>query len=151
MITIEKTVISETEPQVTNVGWFKPSTGELKYFSDGWKSTTPPVATAETLGGVKVGEGLSVTEDGTLSASGGGGDNEPLIIDNVNFNGTRFGGTTAQFTAALSAYQAGRTVLLRYTDPDDETGMTTILGVHNNDNALCALDPKGKQICPFAG
>ena len=35
MITIEKTVISETEPQVTNVGWFKPSTGELKYFSDG--------------------------------------------------------------------------------------------------------------------
>lgn len=32
-----------------------------------------PAATAETLGGVKVGEGLSVTEDGTLSVQGGGG------------------------------------------------------------------------------
>lgn len=30
-----------------------------------------PIATAETLGGVKVGPGLSVGEDGTLSASGG--------------------------------------------------------------------------------
>lgn len=33
-----------------------------------------PAATAETLGGVKVGEGLEVAEDGTLSATGGGGD-----------------------------------------------------------------------------
>lgn len=31
-----------------------------------------PAATATTLGGVKVGSGLSVTADGTLSASGGG-------------------------------------------------------------------------------
>lgn len=30
-----------------------------------------PIASAETLGGVKVGSGLSVTSDGTLSASGG--------------------------------------------------------------------------------
>lgn len=30
-----------------------------------------PPATSETLGGVKVGSGLSVTSDGTLSASGG--------------------------------------------------------------------------------
>ena len=32
-----------------------------------------PPATSETLGGVKIGSGLSVTEDGTISASGGGG------------------------------------------------------------------------------
>ena len=32
-----------------------------------------PIATASTLGGIKVGSGLSVTSDGTLSASGGGG------------------------------------------------------------------------------
>jgi len=31
-----------------------------------------PIATASTLGGIKVGSGLSVTSDGTLSASGGG-------------------------------------------------------------------------------
>lgn len=35
-----------------------------------------PVATSEVLGGVKVGSGLSVTEEGVLSAS-----IEPLIID----------------------------------------------------------------------
>ena len=32
-----------------------------------------PPATASTLGGIKVGDGLSVESDGTLSASGGGG------------------------------------------------------------------------------
>lgn len=32
-----------------------------------------PAATATTLGGIKVGEGLSVESDGTLSASGGAG------------------------------------------------------------------------------
>lgn len=32
-----------------------------------------PIATASTLGGIKVGSGLSITSDGTLSASGGGG------------------------------------------------------------------------------
>lgn len=32
-----------------------------------------PIATASTLGGIKVGSGLSVTSDGTLSAAGGGG------------------------------------------------------------------------------
>lgn len=33
---------------------------------------TLPAATADTLGGIKVGSGLSVEEDGTLSATGGG-------------------------------------------------------------------------------
>lgn len=32
-----------------------------------------PPATANTLGGVKIGDGLEVEEDGTLSTSGGGG------------------------------------------------------------------------------
>ena len=35
-----------------------------------------PTATANRLGGVKVGSGLTVEEDGTLSASGGGGGSE---------------------------------------------------------------------------
>ena len=43
----------------------------LSITSDGTLSAPP--ATASTLGGVKVGSGLSVTSDGTLSASGGGG------------------------------------------------------------------------------
>lgn len=43
--------------------------------SDGSGSSyTLPAATASTLGGVKIGSGISVTSDGTISASGGGGD-----------------------------------------------------------------------------
>jgi hypothetical protein len=34
---------------------------------------TLPIASDETLGGVKVGNGLSIGDDGTLSTSGGGG------------------------------------------------------------------------------
>lgn len=34
---------------------------------------TLPIATTATLGGIKVGAGLSITVDGTLSATGGGG------------------------------------------------------------------------------
>lgn len=32
-----------------------------------------PIASADTLGGVKVGDGLSISDSGVLSASGGGG------------------------------------------------------------------------------
>ena len=40
------------------------------------KAAALPVATGDTLGGVKVGSGLSITEDGTLFATGGGGTGE---------------------------------------------------------------------------
>ena len=44
----------------------------LPYVSDGGGSSGDlPIATATTLGGIKVGNNLSITEDGTLSASGG--------------------------------------------------------------------------------
>ena len=44
----------------------------LPYVSDGGGSSgNLPIATATTLGGIKVGNNLSITEDGTLSANGG--------------------------------------------------------------------------------
>lgn len=44
----------------------------LPYVSDGGGSAGDlPIATATTLGGVKVGNNLSITKDGTLSATGG--------------------------------------------------------------------------------
>ena len=43
---------------------------EVKNFPGGGGSYTLPPATASTLGGIKVGSGLSVTNDGTLSADG---------------------------------------------------------------------------------
>ena len=54
---------------------------------------TLPAATPTTLGGVKVGEGLTVTEDGTISATGGGasGDYLPIsggtLTGNLSLNG----------------------------------------------------------------
>lgn len=39
--------------------------------NSGGGSYVLPAATAERLGGVKIGSGISVTEDGTISASGG--------------------------------------------------------------------------------
>lgn len=46
---------------------------KLNGIAAGANNYTLPAATASTLGGIKVGSGLSVTSDGTLSATGGGG------------------------------------------------------------------------------
>lgn len=43
---------------------------EVENFPDGGSGYTLPPATASVLGGIKVGSGLSVTNDGTLSADG---------------------------------------------------------------------------------
>lgn len=52
-----------------------------------------PVASADTLGGVKVGEGLSINESGVLSASGGGG----ATIIEMNFTGD------SEYTSSMTA------------------------------------------------
>lgn len=38
-----------------------------------WKNGNPPIASASTLGGIKVGQNLSIDANGVLSATGGGG------------------------------------------------------------------------------
>lgn len=43
-----------------------------------------PVASANTLGGVKIGEGLSITEGGVLSAAGGGFSSETLYSNSAS-------------------------------------------------------------------
>lgn len=42
-----------------------------------------PVASANTLGGVKIGDGLSITEGGVLSANGGGFSSETLYSNST--------------------------------------------------------------------
>lgn len=61
-----------------------------------------PAATATTLGGVKVGSGLSVTADGTLSASGGGsgGGESWFTLTGENY-------TAQQLSNGLSSGKAG--------------------------------------------
>lgn len=58
---------------------------------------TLPIASKETLGGIKIGDNLTIDENGVLSASGGTNNNIPsFFIDipsqplNVNNNGTRY-------------------------------------------------------------
>lgn len=62
----------------------------IDYIMDSPENTNPnvlrgmlenelPIASSDTLGGIKVGSGLSITNDGVLSASGGSGVG-PLII-----------------------------------------------------------------------
>ena len=46
-------------------------------------SYTLPVASASTLGGIKVGENLTIDEDGTLSASGGTNNNIPSFFIDI--------------------------------------------------------------------
>lgn len=55
---------------------YYPSVGAVEQFVDKkleGVGPTLPIASATVLGGVKIGAGLSISEDGTLSASGGGG------------------------------------------------------------------------------
>ena len=54
-----------------------PGTGELGA-AGGGSAYVLPVATTETAGVVKIGEGLSVTADGTISVSGGGIDEDDV-------------------------------------------------------------------------
>lgn len=72
-------------------GWHVAGTN-LEPDSGGGGSYVLPVASADTLGGVKVGSGLSVESDGTLSASGGGGGGGGYTISSTEANtGLKFG------------------------------------------------------------
>lgn len=75
---------------------------------------TLPPATAETLGGVKVGSGLAVTEEGVLSVSGGA---SVMIVEGTVGN-DEFQAEAGQPTvaAAIQAFLAGITVILKYLD-----------------------------------
>lgn len=62
----------ETDTGKLKIGNGSDSYTTLPYVSDGGGSAGDlPIATATTLGGVKIGNNLSITEDGTLSATGG--------------------------------------------------------------------------------
>lgn len=54
---------------------------------------TLPIANAINLGGIKIGENLTIAEDGTLSAQAGGDSTIKIITDNVDF----VDGTTPSF------------------------------------------------------
>lgn len=69
-----------------------------------------PIASANTLGGVKIGEGLNITSEGVLSSSGGGGANV-LLINSVD-------GTLDQKSKTIYDAYIGGTQCLIVTDED---------------------------------
>ncbi len=103
----------------------------------------PPVATKTRLGGIKVGENLTITEDGTLSAvtTGGDGTNVYLVKQQV-FTATE--GQTA-FTITNGKYRTGAGLLSVFldgikvrSDALKETGNTSF--------QLAAGVPAGTQV-----
>ncbi len=95
-------------------GW-EPQTGAG---GGGGGSYVLPPATAETLGGIKVGDGLSVEEDGTLSVEGGSGD-EFTVIDATEYftDGVLYISsylTSSDFkNAIIAANTAGKPVVIK--------------------------------------
>lgn len=64
----------EAIPSAAGVKSFNGRTGDVKLTKQDVTDVAPLTpATDKALGGIKVGSGLSVTQDGTLSATGGGG------------------------------------------------------------------------------
>ena len=91
-----------------------------------------PVASADTLGGIKVGNNLSITEDGVLSASGGGGGGGGLVVhvvvDEVQME-VHLDKTYAEIEAASST---GLVILYNYWE-DDGFAEISYLGTIGSD------------------
>lgn len=69
-----------TTDMVATLALLAPGTGDLGV-AGGGSAYVLPVASAETLGGVKIGKGISITEDGTISVSGGGIGEDDVATD----------------------------------------------------------------------
>lgn len=87
-----------------------------------------PAATAETLGGIKVGEGLSVTEDGTLSAQGGGD-----VPEGVYTRTNLIGGNGIQIEEYVPPYIIDEnTLALWHFEDSDINAITQVTGELQN-------------------
>lgn len=75
---------------------------------------TLPTASDEVLGGVKVGDNLSIDENGVLSASGGGGGDVPIYY----WNRTNNADSKAFLTTLVNKYRNGEPFILftKYLD-----------------------------------
>jgi hypothetical protein len=93
---------------------------------------TLPPASAETLGGIKVGENLSINEGGVLSASGGGA----LIIEGTTDDSNFFTPNEGQpsHVDAVEAYTNGTIVLLDIMDNVAEVHTLCTVSRYNLDS-----------------
>lgn len=98
---------------------------------------TLPPASAQTLGGIKVGENLSITEQGVLSASGGG--SGALIIEGT-VDGTSFNPKQGQPSRddAIEAFRNGTMVMLDIRDEDVPNALALVNEYDLADDRLIA-------------
>lgn len=68
----------------TRKGWHVAGTGYEDSGGGGGGGYTLPVASADTLGGVKVGNNLSIDNDGVLSATGGSGGGGSVVVQDIS-------------------------------------------------------------------
>ena len=91
-----------------------------------------PIASADTLGGIKVGENLSITEGGVLSASGCGGGG--ALVCNVTFDEVAYSYTLDKTAGEiLTAFQNGYSVWCK-TDYGDDGYTLSIVGEYGEDD-----------------
>lgn len=84
-----------------------------------------PIAGPTKLGGVKVGSGLNITADGTLSATGGGGgvgDYLPLTGGTMSGDIVMSDGTSINFDQSGSIYNDNGSVVVKSNGPVVEMG-----------------------------
>lgn len=79
-----------------------------------------PVATATTLGGVKIGPGLNITPDGTLSAAEQYTLTKEAITAALGFTPTKITMGTEDLTAGISPLETGTVYLVHSTASSDE-------------------------------
>lgn len=67
---LRQMLVRSTDGSVTITNWQKKGIDLSVNFPPAY---TLPIATSTTLGGIKIGEGLEISEDGTVTVTGGGG------------------------------------------------------------------------------
>ena len=130
----------ETDTGKLKIGNGSDYYSNLPYVSDGGAATIP-VASSTVLGGIKVGENLTITEDGVLSASGSGGDSYTLpAATATTLGGIKVGNN-------LSIAEDG--TLTTSVSTDDclktsqvATALNSYNGVYLRNNMLDTVQPK---------
>lgn len=84
---------------------------KLAGIADGANNYTLPPATATTLGGVKQGTGCTITPDGTLNVTGGGGGTVDDTVTRTSANPVKSSGIWGAIWGALTALPTGFTAI----------------------------------------
>lgn len=125
-----KTLFKDNATSFTPTKDYHPAT--KKYVDD--NKYALPIASADTLGGIKLGEGLSADENGVVSASGGN-DSVPTLYIYTNMSnndiGFKYYGSTDEPTITLNEFLKKKTpffnIMLVYNSNSTYSGTNIIM------------------------